>query len=1084
MAIDLRASVTNGEIKAVTAMSKDARADLAARINSTDPFTIFDSVEGKEGRQIACPICGSGTGKKHTGISPKNENGVWLYNCFACGSFHGDLISVIADANHLSTHGNDFFETLAIAAKILNFPLSNQPEYKREFSTPTKNPARKKKSLVTAAEYSRLNESRKNLPAFVEKQGGKWRGLSLEILQRLNWGFLPNYKHPDNCFIFPAVIVPNDLNGILARQVNGKNKSNIKPSSTTTIFIPDADNFDLVIVEGAINGASILQAVPAPTFGIIASGGTTGNENVLAKLSQLQVKGKNFRVLIAYDNDSNQAGQKAAKKLLQVLIKAGFIACIVDITKTPDIDLNDVLSGDDGAEKLKAMVASALAEASKCFAENKTLDSEVPANVNSEDFDAEINSLEIELQEAEKELADFDAERDSAIESLREIEIFDKETVFSDSVLKAAAFAKIFNRQVFSQLKTAIQLFKKKHQESGVSLPDFNAAVSDFQRSILARRTELEIRRAKIKGQIKTLKFVAANDLLKGLCFPDGFIISPYGIERIDKNGQLKKVCQRPVLAKAKFQAVDEEITKLVLTFKSDCGLWKDSAPTPRAEIFDSRSLVKISNLDFPFTSRNSGEVIDFLDAFLAINERVLPITYTFKNFGWHEFKGEKFFLDPRRNTFIKSEGEQLKICCTSKSQFARALKSVGSLDKWRQVYSDVKKYPVARFTVAAAVAAPLLEILGERGFWIHTHTKTRSGKTTILKFATSAVGNPDGVIKNFNATVNGLQGVAAEYNGFSFPIDEWQAASEKLKSQVSNLIHNLIDGTARTKMNKDSTIRENENWLTIVLTNGETVILNDNAMGGEFTRVLNIAAPAPILPSEMCKEIHDTIKNNHGLIFPLFLDELQRRGKDDLREIYSDFVENFVETYSKPADEEEKSLQILPEYCRYISLVSVADFILSVVFGENEESAISAATDNAIEIFKTVPTVEEIDDAARAREMILGFIAKFAAHFEGLDGYELNHGRDAYGKKGVSEDPYFYITIDAVKTACKESEFDYQKLVKDLINDGFFVPAEKIETGYKKPRPSVVTRISGISARCYRIKKEIIVNDDDKKNR
>lgn len=682
----------------------------------------------------------------------------------------------------------------------------------------------------------------------------------------------------------------------------------------------------------------------------------------------------------------------------------------------------------------------------------------------------EIKSLFEELEEVEKQLADFDAEKDAAIDSLKNLETFDRDTLFADNVLTAAAFAKIYNRQIFSELKTSVQKFKKSHADTGVALPDFTGAIADFVNSIASRRIELETQRTKIKAKIKTLKFIVSNDILKNFIFPDDYAVDDSGVGKIEGKN-VKIICRRPVVVKEKYIAVDEEVTKQILAFKNGIGIWQESKLKPRAEIFNARELVKIANDDFPFTSQNAGGIVDYLDAFLALNENNLPITYTFKNFGYHELKGKKIFLDPRRNNTIEVDGENLKVCCTSNSQFARALKSVGNLNQWQQIYNKVKKYPVARFTVAAAVAAPLLEILGERGFWIHTHTKTRSGKSTALKFATSAVGKPDGVLKNFNATINGLQGVAAEYNGFSFPIDEWQAASEKLKSQVSNLIHNLIDGTARTKMNKDSTVRENENWLTIVLTNGETVLLNDNALGGEFTRVLNIAAPAPILPPELCKEIHNTVKNHYGLVFPLILSQFENFGNDKLREMYADFCDSYTEEYSAQKG-------ILQEYCRYISVVSVADVILNVALGDNLESAVDAATDTAKEIFELIPTISEIDDSTRAQEMILGFIAKYSAHFAGMENYEPKYGRDTYGKIGGVGDNYFYITDDATKTACQENNFDYRKTVQDLIGNGFFIPADNIEKGRKKPRPSVKSGINGVNARCYRIIKENVIND------
>ena len=121
---NLSISVSDADIAAISTLSNDAYADLATRINCTDPQLIFDFVEGKEGKQIICPLCGSGSGKCHTGASITLENGVWLYHCWANNDCNGDLISIIAAINNLSTKGKDFFQVLAIASKILGISIS------------------------------------------------------------------------------------------------------------------------------------------------------------------------------------------------------------------------------------------------------------------------------------------------------------------------------------------------------------------------------------------------------------------------------------------------------------------------------------------------------------------------------------------------------------------------------------------------------------------------------------------------------------------------------------------------------------------------------------------------------------------------------------------------------------------------------------------------------------------------------------------------------------------------------------------------------------------------------------------------
>ena len=364
--VNLTPYVTDEEVKAVAALSDDARAVLKAQINSTNPFTIFEPVEGKE-KQIICPKCGSGThGNHNSGITPKNYNGVWLYHCFAGNDFEGDLIKIIANENNLSTKGKDFFQVLTIAAKVAGINIYSPADETQFRKSARKNQTTKKEKTAkelaqerAAAEYIEL--SRPNLKDFIARcKNGKWRGLGYDVLNFLRWGFCAKYKHTENNFVFPAMIIPNDKGGILARRVDGDEKSNLSPTGTTTIYLPEADSVDVVVPEGAINGASILQAIPAPPFGIIASGGTSGKKNVVAKVQELIQQGKKIRAILAFDNDSNNAGQNAAVKLRDELLKISIPAVIVDITKQADVDLNDVLQQENGEIKLAQMVTDAV----------------------------------------------------------------------------------------------------------------------------------------------------------------------------------------------------------------------------------------------------------------------------------------------------------------------------------------------------------------------------------------------------------------------------------------------------------------------------------------------------------------------------------------------------------------------------------------------------------------------------------------------------------------------------------------------------------------------------------------------------
>lgn len=157
----------------------------------------------------------------------------------------------------------------------------------------------------------------------------------------MNAGFLPNVYFPAAKKELPAVVIPNDLGGVYFRSISGKFHKNNQPMATTTIFLPDTDNFDIVITEGKINAASIFQAVVSvthnfPKFAIMAGSGTG-------------------------------AGQKATVDTIKRLKNASFDVLDINITKTPDIDLNNALNAQNGDYELLRMILEALSQAENDF---------------------------------------------------------------------------------------------------------------------------------------------------------------------------------------------------------------------------------------------------------------------------------------------------------------------------------------------------------------------------------------------------------------------------------------------------------------------------------------------------------------------------------------------------------------------------------------------------------------------------------------------------------------------------------------------------------------------------------------------
>ena len=309
-----------------------------------------------------------------------------------------------------------------------------------------------------------------------------------------------------------------------------------------------------------------------------------------------------------------------------------------------------------------------------------------------------IDRLKAELHSIKKALADFNVEKNSALELLKNVETFDSDSIFSDDILTAAAFAKLFDKKAFSDFKSEITLFNRKTKEKKASVNEWSALIRDKAFEISSRKNDLMTRHNEINAQIKSLSFVANNNDLQNFAIPSGYSVSSNGVEKVAGESMIT-VCRTPVIIKSKTFNVDDKIFKLTLAYINQAGKLKFLPPTEAAIIL-------------PVTSSNANLLVDYLDAFNAINENNFPLTYTVPRCGWYTFNGKEYFIDPRRQCAITDEDKNINVVVDSISQFAKSLYQKGKLEDWKKVYQLAKKSPVARIMIAAAIAPILLKIL------------------------------------------------------------------------------------------------------------------------------------------------------------------------------------------------------------------------------------------------------------------------------------------------------------------------------------------------------------------------------------
>lgn len=174
-----------------------------------------------------------------------------------------------------------------------------------------------------------------------------------------------------------------------------------------------------------------------------------------------------------------------------------------------------------------------------------------------------------------------------------------------------------------------------------------------------------------------------------------------------------------------------------------------------------------------------------------------------------------------------------------------------GTLKDWQvRVSTPAKHSKRLMFGLCAALAAPLLSIVGVPSGLFHFYGKSGCGKTSILKAAASVFGGEERLL-SWNATGNGLEGLAQLYNDQPLILDEIGQA----KDSTVQAVYDLANGVERARKTRDARLRNVSRWHINVLSSGEFSLPEikqqkarrgaEDTASGELVRFLCIPADA-----------------------------------------------------------------------------------------------------------------------------------------------------------------------------------------------------------------------------------------------
>ena len=348
--------------------------------------------------------------------------------------------------------------------------------------------------------------------------------------------------------------------------------------------------------------------------------------------------------------------------------------------------------------------------------------------------------------------------------------------------------------------------------------------------------------------------------LPEGWSDPGGWVCSTTGIwhqKDTPEGPVLARVTQRPLWIGRRWKDVDSGAWTVDVQWPGG------SAIVGREVAMDSRGIIGLAGQGAPVGSSSARGAAQWLEISEQHNAGIVPVEVAISRLGWTETaNGMRALQTPEGPHMLRTEGEGRSIAST--------IRRCGTFTDWQKAAKEVNCSPVAAIMLAASVASVMLEATGAANFILDLCGKSSRGKTTALRWAASAWGDPaenGGYLSKWNSTQVFIERKGAFLNGLPLCIDDTKQLSEKSREELKNIIYMWEGGQGRGRGSTTGTC-ETATWRSILLSTGESPL---SVIGGHHEgmklRVLTLNE-MPFSEAKLCAPILNL--EDYGHIGPM----------------------------------------------------------------------------------------------------------------------------------------------------------------------------------------------------------------------
>lgn len=402
------------------------------------------------------------------------------------------------------------------------------------------------------------------------------------------------------------------------------------------------------------------------------------------------------------------------------------------------------------------------------------------------------------------------------------------------------------------------------------------------------------------------------------------------------------------------------------------------------------------------------------ISSFLSKQEKMLKPTNVHSGIGWDIVNGQLVY----KHYKIITSPSTPSIDSTYSGEYM--LKPFGNIhDFLRLILKEVRGHTPLELMLCISISALIIGMLNRSrqgnfdSLLVHIVGTTSIGKTTAAMLGASLYGSPipkEGLLQTYNGTKNAMAKKLANNHGALLVLDE--STMNLMDSQnLSSFIYELAQNSEKSRLNKDSELKETQTWNTTIVSTGESSILSKaNNNEGLRVRLFEFPIDKWTTDGKHSDSIKSELFKNYGHVAPKVAEKMLELGPEEI----ANMVESNKEYIQNLLPDSKFRDRIATKFSLLITPIELINLTFNIELSEKK------ILEMLIE--QELNSMTEREMAPKFYSQLKQYLIRYKRHFK-YGTQEVSSHQEIWGK----------IEINSNETRCFILPVVFDKIVKEL---------------------------------------------------